>query len=460
MNNRNRLKQLFKTGVAATALYAGGMGLGQAEPLVDYGSNDIMAPIVQTVQKAQTSKVQLNQKLSEAHLEKLKDNVNGGAWFSGNEGLVRDALDSLAQTQVGKNVLSQLPQDQNFRIANSAENKVGYDYGIAGSYRMDNKEFLIFPWIMEKSPQQVPLMMLHEGVHRVQELSGKMSYQNTSSPYVYGLGNQLIEAEAVAAELELLREKPEFMPQGELVNGRDNLAPFYNQMWQKNYDNCQDKEQATQMTQKQFIKKMVLNENPNYGYSDQMSAEEKCNAEITHWQNKYDRQGSRNFDENLKKKMNEGKSVIWDETQDFNQVKEMGKHYGFSPEESQQMYDNMRQNSDNSSLNMCALAIKGNPKNFEEYQKKSGLIYQNFKKDISEKGTQFAQDKLKSQVESNQDLNQNQGLLKTLSKAQEKTPEKGITSQLANAQEKMDVKQPIKAPNVSVVAALQSNTQR
>ena len=69
-------------------------------------------------------------------------------------------------------------------------------------------------------------------------------------------------------------------------------------------------------------------------------------------------------------------------------------------------------------------------------------------------------DKLKSQVESNQDLNQNQGLLKTLSKAQEKTPEKGITSQLANAQEKMDVKQPIKAPNVSVVAALQSNTQR
>ena len=50
MINRNRLKQLFKTGVAATALYAGGMGLGQAEPLVDYGSNDIMAPIVQTVQ--------------------------------------------------------------------------------------------------------------------------------------------------------------------------------------------------------------------------------------------------------------------------------------------------------------------------------------------------------------------------------------------------------------------------
>ena len=47
---------------------------------------------------------------------------------------------------------------------------------------------------------------------------------------------QLIEVDAVAAELVLLREKPELMPEHKFANGRDDMLPYFNQMWQKDSD--------------------------------------------------------------------------------------------------------------------------------------------------------------------------------------------------------------------------------
>ena len=453
MRRMEQLKGLLKTGVAAAALYAGGMGLGQAEPALDYISNEAVAPIVQTVQQAQASKVQLNRQLFKDHLEQLKDNVNGGAWFSGNEGQVRDSLDLLGQTKVGQRILSQLPDNQNFRIATSSENEIGLNYGIAGGYRYDSKEIMFFPWLLNQLPEQLPLLILHEGMHCIQELEGKSTYQDSFSPYVYNFGEQLIEAEAVATELELLREKPELMPQGNLKNGRDNLAPFYNQMWQKNYDACQNEDQATQMTRKQFIQKMILNQNPNYEYTDQMSAEEKCNSEITRWKSKYIHQSERNFDESLKKKMDAGQEIVLNEYRDLNKVKELGQLFGYTPDESCQMYNSICQNDDTSFLDMKMLSLKQNPKNFKGYLEKTEVIYQNFKKDVSEKGSQFAQDKLKSQLDFNQTSKQ-RDLLKTLHNAQVDDKSKGIKEQLIKAQQGVNVKQKINPSNISVAAAM------
>lgn len=111
---------------------------------------------------------------------------------------------------------------------------------------------------------------------------------------------QLIEVDAVAAELVLLREKPELMPEHKFANGRDDMLPYFNQMWQKNYETYQNEDQATQMTRKQFIQKMILNQNPEMVYSENSTSEQKCNYQITNWKHKYQMQINNNFDAVLK----------------------------------------------------------------------------------------------------------------------------------------------------------------
>ena len=41
---------------------------------------------------------------------------------------------------------------------------------------------------------------------------------------------QLIEVDAVAAELVLLHKKPELMPEHKIENSRYNMLPYFNQM--------------------------------------------------------------------------------------------------------------------------------------------------------------------------------------------------------------------------------------
>lgn len=420
MRRIEQLKGLLKTGVAATALYAGGMGLTQAEPMLDYVSNEAVVPIVQTVQKAQASRLHTQENLSKTKLNNLLDHVEGGAWFSGHEGQVSDNLEELAQTKIGQSVLSKVPDEMTYRIASQEENKTLFKLGMGGSYQFDQEEIMLPPWLLDEMKEQTPLIILHESVHAAQKNLGAMEYRQITSPHVYSLGEQLIEADAVAAELALLREKPELMPEHKFANGRDDMLPYFNQMWQKNYETYQNEDQATQMTRKQFIQKMILNQNPEMVYSENSTSEQKCNYQITNWKHKYQMQINNNFDAVLKEQFDNHSLISLKSEKNDKMVEKTAALFGFSKEEANQLYQAV-QKDDNYALNMKAVALGDNPNSFEDFQNKEAQLYEKWQKD-SDTSIEFANQNLKEQVNAAYGNLVEKGLTKTL--AEKSTPQK------------------------------------
>lgn len=422
----NKFSHHLKAGVAAMALYAGGMGIGNAMPAVDY-QMAAETPMTQTVQTAQQNKLHAQTQLDQMHFQKLLSNISGGAWFSGNEGKVADALHTLAQTNVGAGVLQKLSADQQYRIMNDKENEFARRTHTGALFNFSNNEIAIPEYMLDRSPGWSSLLTVHESEHAAQKQTGAADFrEKTTSPHVYALGEQLLEADALTTELALLREKPELMPDEQLANGRDLLSPIYNDMWQANFDQTKDQSKATELTRKQFIQKMILNKNPVAGYSDRLTPEEKCNYQITQWKQLYGScQIIKNFDHQLKEKWDKGEKVSLNVANDLKLVEKTGTLMGFSKEETHQMYQAVVQ-EEGDQMDAAAIALAQNPDNFNAYTENTSKAFDTFLDDVEKDGVTVARTKMQNRVN-----DAYAGQSKTVNAPEQKV---GLTETLAQTQ--------------------------